>query len=74
MGIDSKDVEDIRLARPVAVTDLWDIDDRIERLEMMTERLEKVVRAVVTLYHEERVKTWELILQEMMRRGENGRK
>lgn len=70
MEPDSKDIEDVRLARPVSVADLWDIDDRVEKIEIITERLEKIVRTLVTLYHEERVKNWELILKAMMNKGD----
>lgn len=66
MSLDEKDFDDTRLARPVAVVDLWDIDDRICHLEEITERLEKALRTLITLYHGERVKTWELILKEMI--------
>jgi hypothetical protein len=51
----------------VSVTDLWDIDDRIDRLSDCVERLEKVLEAFILLYQKERVKSWELILQEMTR-------
>jgi len=70
MGVDHKDFEDVRLSRPVSVTDLWDIDDRISRLEDVVTRLEKVLEAFILLYHEERVKTWEMILQEMLKKEE----
>ncbi len=67
MTIERKDLEDIRLSRPVSVTDLWDIDDRISRLEDVTLRLEKVLQAFILLYGEERKKSWELILKEMLK-------
>lgn len=67
MGLDKTDLEDVRLSRPVAVVDLWDIDDRINRLEEITERLEGITRSLVNLYHQERVKNWELILHQMMK-------
>jgi len=73
MGLNLKDGEDVRLARPVSVTDLWDIDDRVEKLEIITERLERIVRTLATLYHEERVKNWELILNSMIKERGNGR-
>jgi len=65
--MDQKDVQDVKLARPVAVVDLWGIDDRIDRLEEITDRLEKAIRILVTLYHEERVKNWEMILNQMLK-------
>lgn len=67
MPLDEKDTHDLRLARPVAVVDLWEAKDSLDRMEKIVERLEKTVRTLVTLYHEERVKSWELILKEMMR-------
>jgi hypothetical protein len=65
-----KDFRDIRLSRPVSVTDLWDIDDRIDQLERISEKLERAVVALEELYREERIKSWELILQEMMKQSE----
>ena len=67
--MDKKDLEDVKLARPVSVVDLWDIDNRVDRLEDAVTRLEKVVECLVELYHEERVKSWDLILGKMMQRG-----
>ena len=67
--MDKKDFEDVKIARPVSVVDLWDIDDRIDRLEDVTCRLEKITEILLALYHEERVKNWELILGEMVERG-----
>jgi len=67
--MDKKDFDDVKLARPVSVVDLWDIDDRIDRLEDVTCRLEKLTEILLALYHEERVKNWELILKEMLERG-----
>ncbi len=69
--MDQKDFGDVRLARPVGITDLWDIDDRINRLEDCVERLEKCIEALVLLYKEERVKGWTLILQEMLKREDD---
>lgn len=68
MELNETDIQDVKLAKPVAVVDLWDIDDRISHLEEITERLEKTVEVLVALYHEERVKNWELILKEMLDR------
>lgn len=67
MALNEKDIEDIKLSRPVAVVDIWDLDDRISRLEEVADQLGKAVRTLVTLYHEERVKSWELILNQMMK-------
>ena len=66
--IEESDRCDVRLSRPVALVDLWDLDDRVSRLEDVVERLEKVVVAMVELYRSERVKNWEMILQEMMKK------
>jgi len=70
MSLNGTDIQDVKLARPVAVVDLWDIDDRISHLEEITERLEKVIKCLVTLYREERVKTWEAVLHEMLEKKE----
>jgi hypothetical protein len=67
MGLDKNDVEDVMLSRPIAVVDLWTIDDRIDRLEAITERLGKISEALFILYKEERVKNWTLILEEIMK-------
>jgi hypothetical protein len=67
MGLTDSDFQDLRLSRPVSVTDLWDIDDRIDRLERVAERLERAVVAFGELYKSERVKNWEMILQEMLK-------
>jgi len=66
MSLTDQDFQDIRLSRPVSVTDLWDIDDRIDRLEGIAERLERAVVAFGELYRSERIKNWELILREML--------
>ena len=70
MSLTDQDFQDIRLSRPVSVTDLWDIDNRVDRLEDAVNRLEKVVEALILLYQEERIKNWELILQEMLKQSE----
>jgi hypothetical protein len=66
MSLNQKDLDDTKLARPVAVVDLWTIDDRIDRLQDVVIRLEKVVEILVELYLKERVKNWEMILQKML--------
>jgi hypothetical protein len=60
------DLEDFRLARPVAVVDLWSLDDRVSRLEDVVNRLEKILEALLQLYRSERVKSWELIFNKMI--------
>jgi len=67
MGLEQKDLDDVRQSKPVAVVDLWDIDDRIDRLENIAKRLERVLEVLAQLYLEERTKTWELILNELIR-------
>jgi len=74
MSLTEKDFDDTRLARPIAVVDLWNIDDRLSRLEAIEEQLEarenrliQAIQALENLYHRERVKNWELILQEMLK-------
>jgi hypothetical protein len=68
MSLDKKDLE--MMAVSVPTTDFWELREEIDRLADMVERLETIVKALVTLYHEERVKNWELILKEMLRREE----
>ena len=70
MTLSSKDFEDLRLARPVPVLDLFDLDSRIDRLERIAERLERSIVGLGELYREERVRNWEQILQEMLRQYE----
>ncbi len=67
MSLEQKDLMDVKLARPVAVVDLWDLDDRAARLELIAERLEKVARLLSELYMRERTRTWQIILDEMIR-------
>jgi hypothetical protein len=77
MGLNQMDVEDTKLARPVAVVDLWEIDDRVTRLEGICDHLEKMIAKLVNLYYQERVKNWTLILDEMIKQKkdrENGHK
>jgi hypothetical protein len=70
MSLNQKDLDDTKLARPVAIVDLWNIDDRINRLQDVVIRLEKIVEILVELYLKERVKNWELILREMLKKEE----
>jgi hypothetical protein len=68
--MNEKDLQDMKLARPVALVDLWDIDDRIDHLQDAVNRMEKVVEALLALYRSERVKGWEIILQAMIKKQE----
>jgi len=68
MGLEKKDVE--MMAVSIPTIDWWDIRDDIERLANAVERLEKVLECFIVLYHEERVKSWGLILKELLRKEE----
>ncbi len=57
MVLNENDDRDMRLARPVAVTDLWDLDDRVDRLERIeikvfeaAEKLDKITEKLVRLH------------------------
>ena len=54
----------------IPVVDYWEMREDLDRLEDAVNRLEKVVECLIELYREERVKNWEMILREMLRRGE----
>ena len=60
----SNDEKDVKLARPIAIVDLWDIDDRITRLDDCVERLERIIQTIIEYAHGERVKEFEKILKE----------
>ena len=68
MSLDKKDLQMISVSIPVV--DWWDIREEIDRLNDNVDRLEKVVKSLITLYDEERIKNWELILKEMLREEE----
>jgi hypothetical protein len=72
MGLDKKDVEMMCISVPTV--DYWEMKEEIERLSDCVERLEKIVDLLIVLYREERVKNWELILQEMLKREEDKKK
>ncbi len=65
MGIEKKDLE--MLALSVPTMDLWELREDLDRLEDAVNRLEKVVESMIELYREERVKSWEMILQGMLK-------
>jgi hypothetical protein len=69
MGLDQRDIEMMCVSIPT--TDFWEMREELDRLADSVERLEKVVECLIALYHEERIKNWELILQEMLRREED---
>lgn len=68
MGLDKKDIQ--MMAVSIPTVDYWDMKEELDKLSDCVNRLEKVVEILVALYHEERVKNWELILQEMLKREE----
>ena len=78
MGLDEKDLGDMKLARAVAIVDLWNIDDRVSKLEDLADRLEarenRLISAIETLenlYRSERVKNWQAILEEMIKKEDD---
>lgn len=66
MGLNEKDIQ--MMAISVPVVDYWEMREELDRLSDCVERLEKVIGCLITLYHEERVKNWEMILKEMLDR------
>lgn len=68
MGFDRKDLE--MMAVSIPTVDFMDIREDLERLTDVVDRLERVLEAFIMLYHEERVKNWEMILQAMLRKRE----
>lgn len=72
MTLDQKDFKDVRLSRPVAVTDLWGIDDRIDRLQDVVIRLERIVEALILLHKEETVKGLTALFSEALDQQKKG--
>jgi hypothetical protein len=75
--MDRIDIEDTKLARPVAIVDLWDIDDRINQLTEIAECLKGVTQALLEHAHDERVRDFERILSNALDREDarrNGKK
>jgi len=68
MGLDKKDLEMLSVSIPVV--DWWDIQEEIDRLENLADRLESVEEALIDLYRTERVKSWEIILKKMLEKQE----
>jgi hypothetical protein len=68
MTLEKRDLEMLCVSIPTI--DLLDIRDELDRLEDVACRLEKVLEALVALYSEERIKNWEMILQEMVKKEE----
>jgi len=50
-----------------AIECLEGIGERFEQLEELITRQEKLIHLLVNLYHEERIKTWELVLKQMLK-------
>ena len=70
MGLEQKDIDDMRMARPVAVIDVWDLHDLLEKMEAIVNRLGDITRELHDQLHEERQKNWQLILEEMLKQME----
>jgi hypothetical protein len=66
MGLDERDKE--MMAVSVPTVDYFEMREDLDRLEDAVIRIEKVVEALILLHKEERVKSWELILREMLRK------
>ena len=64
MSLDEKDIA--MMAVSIPTVDYWEIREDVDRLEDAVNRLEKIVEALLNLYQEERLKTWELILKGMI--------
>ena len=63
--IDQRDRQMMAVSTPVV--DYLEMREDLDRLEDAVNRLEKVVECLIELYRSERVKNWELILQEMLK-------
>ena len=68
MSLDKKDLEMMCVSIPVV--DYWEMKEEIDHLSDCVDRLEKVLEAFIKLYQEERVKSWEMILQKMIEKQE----
>ena len=66
MGLDQRDKEMMALSVPTV--DFFELREDLDRLEDTVVRLEKIVEALILLHKEERVKSWTLILQEMLKK------
>ena len=75
MSLIDRDIQDVKLARPVAVVDLWEARDFLDRLEDVTLRLESVLEGFALLFKEARVQGLETVLHAMLRStdGKRGR-
>ncbi len=68
MGLDRKDIE--MMAASIPTVDWLDIRDDIDRLTDAVNRLEQVVEMLVLLHREERVATWQTILESMLKKAD----
>lgn len=68
MGLDKRDKEIMALSVPMV--DYFEMREDLDRIEDVAIRLEKIVEVLVELYLKERVKNWELILREMLKKEE----
>jgi uncharacterized protein Yka (UPF0111/DUF47 family) len=71
VGLDKKDLQMMSVLIPVV--DWWDIQEEIDRLEDIADRLERIAEVFLALYKEERTKNWEIVLQTMMKKHQNGK-
>lgn len=73
MGLTEKDIEDTMQARPVAVVDLYDVHDLLDKMSTIIDRLEDITRMLHEHLHQERSKSWELILKAMLEKEDQKR-
>jgi hypothetical protein len=66
--MNNMDFQDVKLARPIAIVDLWDVDGRVNRLDNCIDRLERITQILIEYSHDERVRDFERILKEAMDR------
>jgi len=66
--IDERDRQMMSISVPVL--DYLEMREDLDRLENAVVRLERVAEVLVELYFSERTKSWEMILKEMLKKGE----
>ncbi len=71
MGLDKKDFE--MMAVSIPTVDWFDVREEIEKLSDTVNRLEAILTAFVELYRQERVKTWEMVLNKILEREDKKR-
>jgi hypothetical protein len=73
MSLDDQDIQEVKMARPVSVVDLWEAKDFLDRLEDVTVRLEAVLDGFTLLFREARVQGLEAVFNEILKkRDRNG--